>query len=333
MSAQAVWPESGIVLAPLAGGPSTPELVAAVSNAGGLGFLGAGYLRADALAEQIARTHALTDAPFGVNVFVLEERRVDGDALAAYAEELRPEAEALGVRLGEPRFEDDELDAKLAVLLDAGVAVVSTTFALPQPELFRRLRDRGTAVWPTVTSVAEARAAAAAGADALVVQGAEAGGHRGTWDDSEDDTPLLTLLADVARAVDMPLVAAGGIADAENVAAAFTAGARAAQAGTAFLLAPEAGTSAPHRRALAAGGETAVTRAFTGRRARGLVNAFMRLHPDAPSAYPHVHHLTAPLRAAARAGGDAERINLWAGTRHALAEPRPAAEIVARLRA
>jgi nitronate monooxygenase len=213
------------------------------------------------------------------------------------------------------------------------VPVVSTAFALPPPRVLDEVHAYGGAVWPTVTSAAEAHAAAEAGADALVVQGTEAGGHRGTWDDADDDTPLLELLADVGAAVDVPLVAAGGIARRDDTEAALAAGARAVQAGTAFLLAPEAGTSEPHKRALAAGGETGLTRAFTGRRARGIVNAFMRAHPAAPRAYPHVHHLTAPLRAAARAAGDAEWINLWAGTRYAHAEPLPAAEIVARLRA
>ena len=140
-------------------------------------------------------------------------------------------------------------------------------------------------------------------------------------------------MLDLLRSIDVPrpLIAAGGIADAVLARAAIAAGAAAVQAGTAFLLCPEAGTSAPHREAIAAGGKTAMTRAFTGRRARGIVNEFMRAHPDAPRAYPHVHHLTAPLRAAARAAGDAERINLWAGTGFHRTQARAAAEIVAAL--
>ena len=135
----------------------------------------------------------------------------------------------------------------------------------------------------------------------------------------------------IAADVRLPLIAAGGIADGAGIAAVLAAGARAAMLGTAFLLCPEAGTSEPHRRALAAGGSTAVTRAFTGRRARGIVNAFMRAHVDAPAAYPHVHHLTAPLRAAARAAGDADGINLWAGESFRLARALPAAALVDRL--
>ncbi len=130
----------------------------------------------------------------------------------------------------------------------------------------------------------------------------------------------------------MPIVATGGIADAADAAAACEAGAAAVQAGTAFLLCPEAGTSGAHRQAIAAGGTTALTRAFTGRQARGILNEFMREHPDAPCAYPQVHHLTAPLRAAARAAGDAQRINLWAGTEFSRTRALPASEVVARLR-
>jgi nitronate monooxygenase len=220
-------PRNGIVLAPLAGGPSTPELAAAVSNAGALGFLGAGYLTAEALAAQVRRTRALTGQPIGVNLFRLVPAAVDEAAIARYARELEPEARARGVELGRPHFDDDGYDAKLAVALAAGACAV--------------------------------------------------------------------------------------------------------QVGTSFLLCPEAGTSVAQRAAIAAGGETAMTRAFTGRRARGIVNAFMRAHPDAPSAYPHVHHLTAPLRTAAREAGDADGFNLWAGVSVSRATPLPAAEVVASL--
>jgi len=320
-----------VVQAPLAGGPSTPELAAAVSDAGGLGFVAAGYLGVDALAAQLERIRELTSAPFGVNLFVLQDSPVDDDAVAEYARRLTGEADRYGVALGEPRFEDDDFAAKLDLVVADGVPVVSTTFGCPPPELVERVHGAGGEVWATVTNAGEATAAAAAGADAIVAQGAEAGGHRGSWTD--DDGPDLMLL-ELLRSIDvvLPLVAAGGIADAAGAGSALAAGAAAVQAGTAFLLCPEAATSAPHRRAIAAGGETAMTRAFTGRRARGIVNEFMRAHPDAPSAYPHVHHLTAPLRAAARKAGDEQRINLWAGTQLHRAQARPAAEVVAGLR-
>jgi nitronate monooxygenase len=313
-----------VVLAPLAGGPSTPELAAAVADAGGVGFLGAGYLSPHALEEQLRRARELTEGMLGVNLFVLEERSVDEAALAAYARELAGEGE-----LGEPRFDDDRFAEKLEVVLASGVEIVSTTFGPPPAELVQKAHAAGLQVWATVATVDDARAVE--GADALVAQGIEAGGHRGAFDDGDTtDLPLLELLR-ALRPLGLPLVGAGGIVDRASADAAREAGAAAVQAGTAFLLCPEAGTSRPHRAALARGGETAMTRAFTGRRARGIVNRFMREHRDAPSAYPHVHHLTAPLRAAARAAGDLERINLWAGTGLAGVRQHGAADVVTEL--
>jgi nitronate monooxygenase len=319
-----------IVQAPLSGGPSSPELVAAVSGAGGLGFLAAGYKTADVLEAEIARVRELTDAPFGVNVFVLEDSAIDEDALSAYGHALAADAEHYGIELGKPRFDDDELADKIAVLERERVAVISTVFGCPAAELTRRLHDAGSAVWVTVGSAAEATQAAAGGADALVVQGFEAGGHRGGFDDA-NDIALLPLLRLVARETTLPLVAAGGIGDGASVAAVLVAGATAAQLGTAFMRTREAGTSLPHRDALAGDAPTALTRAFTGRSARGIVNDFMRTHADAPAGYPQIHHLTAPLRAAARAAGDADAINLWAGQAYPLAEETPAAELVRQL--
>ena len=292
--------------------------------------MAAGYLSGPALAEQLHRTRELTDRPFGVNLFVLHEEPVDESAIAAYASQLAGEAERYGVVLGEPRYDDDAFAAKLDLVVAERVPVVSTTFSAPPPDLVERVHGAGGEVWATVTSAAEARAACTAGADVLIVQGAEAGGHRGSWaDDDGPDLALTELLSEID--VSLPLIAAGGIADAPGAAAALQAGATAVQAGTAFLLCPEAATSTPHRQAIAAGGETAMTRAFTGRRARGIVNEFMRSHSYAPRAYPHINHLTAPLRAAARAAGDAQRINLWAGTEFHRSEARPAAEVVAAL--
>jgi nitronate monooxygenase len=164
-------PESGIVLAPLAGGPSTPELAAAVSNAGGLGFLGGAYLAPEQLREQLAVARRLTAGPLGVNLFVLRDRPVDQAAVTAYAKELEPEARRLGVQLGEPHYDDDAFDAKLEIALDAGVEVVSFTFGCPAASVIARVRRSGVALWLTVTSSEEARAASTGGADALVVQG------------------------------------------------------------------------------------------------------------------------------------------------------------------
>jgi nitronate monooxygenase len=213
------------------------------------------------------------------------------------------------------------------------VPAVSVTFGCPPLCEVRSLQAHGSEVWVTVTSAEEARAARDAGADVLIVQGAEAGGHQGSWVDVDRErVPLIALLRLVAAEVDLPLVATGGISDAAGVAACLAAGALAAQVGTAFMLAPEAGTHPAHREALASDAPTAFTRAFTGRLARGIVNRFMEEHSkDAPIAYPQVHHATSPLRAAARSRGDAGGFNLWSGESHRLAVARPAAETVRAL--
>ncbi len=214
--------------------------------------------------------------------------------------------------------------------------VVSFTFGCPEPAQIERLRAAGSAVWVTICDVAEAREAAAAGAGALVVQGHEAGGHRAAFvDEAPGDVGLLALLQLVSSALpDVPLVATGGIATGRAVAAVLAAGAAAAQVGTALMRCPEAGTAEVHRQALARPGRTAVTRAFTGRSARGIVNAFMREHGGAaPHAYPAVHHVTAPLRARARETGDADALHLWAGQAHELIRDLPAAELVRTLHA
>ncbi|MGO9322340.1 MAG: NAD(P)H-dependent flavin oxidoreductase [Solirubrobacteraceae bacterium] len=323
-----------IVQAPLAGGASTPRLAAAVSEAGGLGFLAAGYKTTDAVREDIRELRSLTGEAFGVNVFAPPARAGGDEALARYAARLRAEADRYGVALGEPRHDDDEFLAKLELLAAERVAIVSFTFGCPHADVLARLYEAGCDVWVTVTNPDEAVEARAAGADALVVQGFEAGGHRGYFVDGPDaeDLGLLAALRLVASRVDLPLVAAGGIADGASVAAVMCAGAVAAQLGSALMLTPEAGTSELHRAALAESSATRLTRAFSGRQARGIVNRFMEEHSaDAPIAYPDVHHLTTPIRAAARAGGDAQAINLWAGQAHALAQAEPAADVVRRL--
>jgi nitronate monooxygenase len=322
--------EHPIVQAPLAGGPSTPALAAAVARAGGFGFLAAGYKPVEAVRADVAALRALTDRPFGVNLFAPPGPPPAAGVVDAYAQRLGREGP-----LGQPRHDDDAWDAKLALVREEHVAVVSFTFGCPPAADVERLHSAGCAVWVTVTTVGEAVAARDAGADALVVQGVEAGGHRGSFDDSAPgDVGLLALLQLVGAAVDVPLVATGGIASGRGVAAVLAAGAGAAQLGTAFMLAPEGGTSAAHRDALAAAGSTALTRAFTGRLARAIVNRFMRDHDAAaPSAYPDVHYLTAPVRAAARERGDTGGFHLWAGQARELARPEPAGDLVRRLAA
>jgi nitronate monooxygenase len=321
-----------VVQAPMGGGASTPALAAAVCEAGGLGFLAAGYKTVDAVRADIAAVRERTDRPFGVNLFAPPAPVEDPAAVARYAASLRGDAERAGATVGEPRHDDDAWTEKLALVTEERVPVVSFTFGCPSDVVVDGLHGSGAAVWVTVTTADEARHAARAGADALMVQGVEAGGHRGSFDDAAPgEIGLLALLALVRDAVALPLVATGGIATGRGVAAVLAAGADAAALGSAFMLTPEAATSAPHREALLGSASTALTRAFTGRLARGVVNRFMREHPDAPRAYPDVHHLTAPLRAAARKAGDAEAINLWAGQAYALATDLPAGELVRRL--
>ena len=321
-----------VVVAPMAGGPSTTGLVAAASAAGALAFLAAGYKTAAVMRSEMDAVRAATGAPFGVNVFVPGTPAADRAALTRYLAELEPEAAELGVPPGAPDWDDDDWDAKLAALFADPPAVASFTFGCPDEDVIAALRAAGSQVWVTVTAPGEAAAAAARGAGALCVQGPEAGAHRGTFSASARPpaVPLHRLLRDVAAVTGLPLIAAGGIMSRQDVRDVLAAGAVAAQCGTAFLRCPESGAQPLHKAALAdpAFTATAVTRAFTGRPARGLVNRFMLDHPDAPAAYPEVHFATRPLRAAAAAAGDTGRINLWAGEGYRAAAERPATEIV-----
>lgn len=328
--------EQPIVQAPMAGGPSTPELAGAVSAAGGLGFLAAGYRTADAVRDDLLQVRRLTDRPFGVNLFAPPGVAADAGAVERFATSLAAEAQRYGAPMGEALHDDDGYEEKLALLIEERVAVVSFAFGCPAEEVVARLHEAGAAAWVTVTTPAEAVAAAGVGADGLVVQGVEAGGHRGSFDDTAPgDIGLLALLQLVGAAADLPLVASGGIVTGRAVAAVLVAGAAAAQLGTAFMRTPEAATVAAYREALAAGvAPTALTRAFSGRTGRGIANRFMAEHgADAPSAYPEVHHLTSPLRAAARKIGDADGFNLWAGQAYPLARALPAGELVRALAA
>ena len=320
----------------MAGGVSTPELVAGATRAGGLGVLPAGYLTADAFAERIADVRALTTGPVAVNLFVPGPRTGDPVRLDAYARSLADEAERLGATLGEPRWEDDHWSAKLEVVLDVRPEVVTFTFGLPSAEEHARLREAGVATGATVTTLDEARRAVALGVGHLVAQGPDAGGHRGTFDPLADPAlePLDDLLVSLVP-LGVPVVAAGGLMSRGDVSRVLAAGAAAAQLGTAFLLADEAGTKPTHRAALALIDprftETVVTKAFSGRWARGLRNRFVDEHEThAPLAYPEVHHLTSPLRAAAAAAGDPEAVHLWAGTGWQRARSGSVADVVAR---
>ncbi|MES9519517.1 nitronate monooxygenase [Streptomyces capoamus] len=325
-----------IVQAPMAGGVSVPQLAAAVSEAGGLGFLAAGYKTADGMYQEIKQLRGLTNRPFGVNVFVPQPEHAESGTVEVYAHQLAGEASWYETELGDPDSgRDDGYDAKLAVLLDDPVPVVSFHFGVPSREVLDTLRRAGTLTLVTVTTAEEARAAERAGADAVIAQGVEAGGHQGAHRDlPENDgsgTGLLSLVAQIREAVRVPVVAAGGIMRGSQIAAVLAAGASAAQLGTAFLATPESGAHALHKQALTNPlfARTELTRAFSGRPARALVNRFVREHgPYAPAAYPEVHHLTSPLRKAAAKAGDAQGMALWAGQGHRMARELPAGRLV-----
>lgn len=325
-----------LVVAPMAGGPSTTGLVVAAAGAGALGFLAAGYKTAAAMAAEITAVRAATAEPFGVNVFVPGAPPADTDAIARYLGSLAADADTAGAALGTPVWDDDGFDEKIAVLLADPPPAVSFTFGCPPAETIAALDDAGCVVTVTVTDPGEAAAAAAAGAAALCVQGYAAGAHRGTFGGhaaAGQEYDLLALIGEVARVTGLPQIAAGGIMGPRSVAAVLAAGAVAAQCGTAFLRCPESGAHPAHKAALADPRytTTALTRAFSGRWARGLVNQFVLDHGDAPAGYPEINNATRPLRAAAAARGDAERMSLWAGQGYRSATDHPAAGIIERL--
>ncbi|MFI2190731.1 nitronate monooxygenase [Streptomyces sioyaensis] len=327
-----------IVQAPMAGGGSGPELAAAVCGAGGLGFLAAGYKTADGMYQEIKQLRSLTDRPFGVNLFMPQPSLADGSVVDVYREQLAGEATWYETELGDTDGPvDDGYEAKLAILREDPVPVVSFTFGCPSRAVLDSFAQVGTYTVVTVTTAAEAQAAQWSGADAVCVQGVEAGGHQGTHrDDPHADGTgaglgLLALLGQVCEVVQIPVIAAGGLMRGSQIAAVLAAGACMAQLGTAFLATPESGANPLHKQALTNPlfTHTELTRAFSGRPARGLVNRFMREHgPYAPAAYPAVHYLTATVRKAAAKAGDAQGMNLWAGQGHRLARELPAGRLV-----
>jgi nitronate monooxygenase len=322
-----------IIVAPMAGGPSCPALATAAAQAGALAILAAGYKSVEAMVGEMAAVRAATTEPFGVNLFVpgrpTEQRR----ELVAYLGSLEGEARAAGVRLGDPVWDDDGFDAKVAALIAAPPPLTTFTFGCPPVDVAAALREAGSVVAVTVTGPEEARVAAECRADCLCLQGPEAGGHRATFanDGQEaDGTALLDLIEGVRAVTDLPLIAAGGLMDASAVAAVLARGAVAAQCGTAFLRCPESGAPQAHKDALGDRrfAATALTRAFSGRPARGLVNRFLLDHTDAPAAYPEINNATRPLRVAAATAGDPDRMALYAGSGYRAARARPTAEVV-----
>ncbi|MBK5111915.1 MAG: nitronate monooxygenase [Thermoleophilia bacterium] len=328
--------EHPVIQAPMAGS-TTPELVAAVSEAGGLGSLGSAATPPDSLTEAAAAVRSLTERPFNMNFFCHEtpsESELDATGVRA---RLRPLYLELG--LGEPpepavppiAFNED----RLAALLEIAPAVASFHFGLPPDSALAAIRDAGCRVIASATSVSEAAYLSDHGVDAVIAQGAEAGGHRGSFLVGGDDGPVGTfaLVPQVVDAVDLPVIAAGGIADGRGLAAALMLGAAGVQIGTAFLSCPEAATHPLHREALrsARSDATTITRAFSGRPARALRNRFTDRAESDPLPFPAQLSISGPLSRTAAERGSPDFLAMWAGQAAPLAREIPAGDLVEKI--
>ncbi len=324
--------------APMTSTITTPELVAAVSNAGGLGSLGAAYMPPDAIREAVGRVRALTERPFAVNLFVPVPYEVDPRLLEASERLLEPYRRELGVEPASPGPRTgylEDFEGQLAAVIEERVPVFSFTFgSLPGAQV-ARLKEAGVAVVGTATTVEEGLRLQAEGVDAVVAQGAEAGGHRGTFlgDFWASMVGTVALVPQMVDALSVPVIASGGIVDGRGIAAALCLGAEAVQMGTAFLPCEESGAHPAYKAAVLEATEdaTGITRAFSGRPARGIKNRMLldlAAHEDDLPPYPVQNELTKPIRGAAREGGRAEFMSLWAGQAARLARPKPAADVL-----
>lgn len=335
--------DTPIIQAPMAG-VSTPEMAAAVSNAGGLGSIGVGSIDAEATRQMIAAVRAKTDRAFNVNVFCHRPAVADQVREAAWVARLAPEFARYGVK---PPARLTEIyrsflidDDKLAVLLAERPAVVSFHFGLPAQDRIDALRAAGIVVFATATNLEEGRAIGAAGIDAIVAQGYEAGGHRGAFDPNGRDDQLGTMALTrlLVKEFDLPVIASGGIMDGAGIAAALALGAAAAQLGTAFIACPESLADAGYRAALlrSPAHHTVMTSAISGRMARCLANRFTafgeEVKPDQVPDYPIAYDAGKALHAAAKAKGEFGYGAQWAGQGAPLARSLPAGELVAQLR-
>ena len=326
-----------IIQAPM-WGASTQAMALAVSRAGGLGQLAAAGLGPDQIAASVAELKGATDQPFALNFLMSDPVRPDASEVEAALARLKPWYDARGVSL--PAIPNDyalNFEAQLEAVIRAAPPAASFAFSILTAAQVAALHERDIFVIGTATTVAEAKAWAAVGADAVCAQGAEAGGHRGTFLAPVEESLVgtMALVPTVRRAVSVPVIAAGGIMDGRGVAAALALGAAAAQMGSAFLLADQSMASPPWRRAIEAAGEdcTRLTRAITGRHARGIENDFMRqmrtVEAEVP-AYPIQNRLTAALRSAATKAGDTSVMSMWAGQAVKLAESGEAGALVRR---
>ena len=330
-----------VILAPMGGDPSTPELAAAVSNAGGLGSLAAAYSNPERIAKDIARVRELTARPFAVNLFSPQAQLPLSGDTGAVAEFLRPYHERLGLKPPElPQKPIENFDDQLEAVCKAAPPIVSFTFGLLPQKATERLKAQGAYLIGTATTVEEAKQLEQAGMDAIVAQGSEAGAHRGTFAVPAEEALIGTvaLVPQVKDATRVPVIASGGIMDGRGIVAALALGASAVQMGTAFLVCKEAGTSATYRDALTKAREdqTTVTRAFSGRMARGLRNEFIKNWNAAGLThlpYPWQNAFTQPMRRAATAAKQSGLLSLWAGQGVRMLRERTAGQLMAELKA
>lgn len=327
--------EHPIIQAPMAAGPSTPELVAAVSNAYALGSLGAGYLTPELLDSDVREVKALTNSPFGVNLFVPEkqEKQEASDKVISKLEEFSRQLDVDPSKI--PAAPKHTFEDQLAVVLDNRVPIFSFTFGIPEPRFIQMLRDYGTIIIGTATCVEEGVMLQEAGCTAIVSQGSEAGGHRGSFGPTIG-TPMvggLALIPQLASKVTIPIIASGGIMDGRGIAAAFALGASAVQMGTAFLSCKEANVPKPWLDSLLDSSDisTVLTKSFTGKYARGINNRFIdEMSPieNEVASYPRQNYLTRLIRNAAKEKGDMEYMSMWAGQGSSLSRKATAKELV-----
>ena len=328
--------EIPIVGAPMAGAQDW-ELAAAVSKAGGLGSLPCAMLAPEKIIEQVEKIRSVTDRPFNLNFFTHALPRADNEREAAWRDRLAPYYREFGLDPNEPikSAQRSPFDGKLCSVVETvKPAVVSFHFGLPEKSLLQRVKAAGCKIFGCATTAKEARWLAERGVDAVIAQGTEAGGHRGIFlgDSLAAQPGTFALVPQIADAVRIPVIAAGGIADARGIAAAFALGASGVQIGTALLLGPEGKISAPHRAALkeAKDDSTVLTNVITGRPARGILTRLIREQgpvSDSVPEFPLAATPLAPLRAKAEAAGSGDFSPLWAGQSAALARAMPAGEL------
>ena len=335
--------EHPIIQAPMAGGGDTPALVAAVAEAGGIGFLGAQYLPLAQIGEAARTVRARTNRGFGVNLFAPQPVPVLPPDPGAAVARVAPFHVELGLEAPSvPASPADDFDDRLAALLETGASSLSFTMGLLPGRAMQAARARGMTLIGTATTVDEAMALERSGVDAIVAQGGEAGGHRGSFlgDLAAGVVGTMALVPQVVDAVSVPVIASGGIMDGRGIAAALALGAQAVQMGTAFLTCDEAGVPEAYKAAILGAAEngTRVTRAFSGRPARGIVNRFMETveadsGPDDILGFPLQNAMTRPMRTAAGKQGRTDCLSLWAGQGVRLAGRGPASALMARLAA